>query len=92
MFWYYTALTRQHIHKELSTGVRQPTHNTSKIVSVGVWSVVAIIIDIISLLFELRFIPRKWTGAQPVSKRLALLILALILNVAQVSTCLCLSH
>ena len=82
VFWYYTAFNSPTLYtKNYQPALDNQPTTQARLSVLAFGGVVAIIIDIISLLFELRFIPRKWTGAQPVSKRLALLILALILNV-----------
>lgn len=82
VFWYYTAFNSPTLYtKNYQPALDNQPTTQARLSVLAFGGVVAIVIDIISLLFELRFIPRKWTGAQPVSKRLALLILALILNV-----------
>ena len=83
VFWFYTSYNSPTLY----------THNYSQLLNnqplaqaqwsaVGIGGVVASLIQIIATLAEWAFVPRKWAGAQHLTRRLMFLLLILILNLA----------
>ncbi|CCE85639.1 Piso0_005257 [Millerozyma farinosa CBS 7064] len=83
MYWYYTSfnsatLYTHNYHQSLDN---QPTIQ-ARLSVMALSGAIAAILSFISVLLEVSFVPRKWPGAMPVLKRLGLLIIVFILNLA----------
>ncbi|EGW34545.1 glucan synthase [Spathaspora passalidarum NRRL Y-27907] len=81
VFWYYTLFNSPTLYTKNYQQVldNQPTTQARlSVLSLG--GSIAILMCMASLLFEFSLVPRKWTGAQPILKRLLLLFLAFIVN------------
>ncbi|KAI9716709.1 MAG: 1,3-beta-D-glucan synthase [Chrysothrix sp. TS-e1954] len=83
MFWFYTSFNSPSIYTKDYTqqGDEQPNNYTQ-------WSVVALggmlasLIMILATLAEWMYVPRRWAGAQHLTKRLLFLIGILLINIA----------
>ncbi|ODQ67060.1 1,3-beta-glucan synthase component GLS2 [Nadsonia fulvescens var. elongata DSM 6958] len=82
-FWFYTAFNSPTLYTkdyvQLLNNQPRPQFRWS---AVGLGGVVASLIQIIATLSEWAFVPRKWAGAQHLTRRLLFLILILIINLA----------
>ncbi|EAZ62754.2 1,3-beta-glucan synthase component [Scheffersomyces stipitis CBS 6054] len=83
VFWYYTSFNSPTLYtKDYS---QQHDNQPTKMATLSVMSlagVIACAIDLISTVLEFSYVPRKWAGAQPLSKRLFILLFMLIANLA----------
>ncbi|ODQ82473.1 glycosyltransferase family 48 protein [Babjeviella inositovora NRRL Y-12698] len=81
VFWYYTSLNAPTLYvsnyqQSLNT---QPTVQ-AKLSAMSLAGAIASLINIFATFFEYSFVPRKWTGAQGLVKRVVLLVLVFLLN------------
>lgn len=83
MFWFYTVPNAPSL---LARDYQQQLNNqpaTSRLLStIGFGGAIASFIQIAATLAEWRFVPRKWAGAQHLTKKLLFLIVIFILNLA----------
>ncbi|KAM7221933.1 glycosyltransferase [Rhypophila decipiens] len=81
MFWFYTAYT---VPPLITPGYEQqadqPPPNSAVWSLVGFGGALASLIQIIATLCEWAYVPRRWAGAQHLSKRLMFLIAVFIVN------------
>ncbi|KAL2890464.1 1 3-beta-glucan synthase component FKS1 [Ceratocystis lukuohia] len=84
MFWFYTAFNAPSVI--LGNEYEQQVNNqpeTGKLFSiVGLGGAFASFIQILATLCEWTYVPRRWAGAQHLTKRLLFLLLVFVLNVA----------
>lgn len=82
-FWYYSIYNSPtlYTHNYQSSMDNPPTYQT-QLSLLSLSGSVALMINLVSLLFEFSYIPRKWHGAQPVAGRLLVTLLFFILNTA----------
>lgn len=83
VFWIYTAANAPSIilpQYQQQEETRPPLSKTLS--AVGFGGVVASLIQILATLAEWSFVPRRWAGAQHLTKRLLFLILVFVLNLA----------
>ncbi|CAI5755655.1 unnamed protein product [Candida verbasci] len=81
VFWYYTIFNSPTLYTKNydPTLDNQPTIQ-ARLSVLSLAGSIAILIDFISILFELNFVPRKWSGAQPVVSRLIMLLISFLIN------------
>lgn len=81
MYWFYTAYNSPTLYTKdyIQLQNNQPIAHTRWSAS-GLAGTVATLIQIIATLSEWAFVPRKWTGAQHLSRRLMFLVLILVVN------------
>ncbi|CAN6639441.1 1,3-beta-glucan synthase component Fks1p [Trichomonascus vanleenenianus] len=81
MYWYYTAYNSPTLYtKNYSQLLNNPPPPQTPWAACAIGGVVASLIQIIATLAEWAFVPRKWAGAQHLTRRLMFLILILIVN------------
>lgn len=82
-FWFYTAYNSKPVYTK---GYRQQwddqPHEAATLSAVALGGTVAALIQVFATLCEWAYVPRKWAGAQHLTKRLLFLILVLVINVA----------
>lgn len=82
VFWFYTAKNSPTLY---TTGYQQQLNNQPH--AAASWSAVALggtlacIIQILATLVEWMYVPRRWAGAQHLTKRLLLLLVMFVINV-----------
>jgi 1,3-beta-glucan synthase len=83
MFWFYTAYNSETLitpnYEQEANNLPPPAAHWS---FVGFGGTIAALIQVLATLAEWMYVPRRWAGAQHLTKRLLFLIAILILNVA----------
>lgn len=81
MFWYYTSFNSPSLytHNYLISIDNQPTTQMT-LSTMSIAGSIACFICIVSVILELSFVPRRWPGAQPVTRRLLMLIITFSAN------------
>ncbi|THW56617.1 1,3-beta-glucan synthase component GLS1 [Aureobasidium pullulans] len=82
-YWFYTSynsptLYTKNYEQQRNNSPTTPAHFSA----VGLGGTVASLIMVFATLAEWSYVPRKWAGAQHLTKRLLFLILVLVINVA----------
>ncbi|CAN3377239.1 hypothetical protein DIURU_003510 [Diutina rugosa] len=85
IYWMYTAYNSPAVYTKnyIQTVNNQPLAS-SRWASAAIGGVLASVIQIAATLFEWMFVPRKWAGAQHLTRRMMFLIGILILNLVPV--------
>ena len=82
MFWFYTAFNSQPLYTK---GYRQqfddPPNQAAAWSAVGLGGTIASLIMIAATCAEWMYVPRKWAGAQHLTKRLLFLIVIFVINI-----------
>jgi 1,3-beta-glucan synthase len=82
MFWFYTAYNSPTL---ITPGYEQQANNSPPAAAhwslVGFGGTVAALIQVLASIAEWLYVPRKWAGAQHLTKRLLFLIVVLVINV-----------
>jgi 1,3-beta-glucan synthase len=83
VFWFYAAknsptLITRHYEQQ----VNNPPASSAQWSIVGFGGAIAALIQVLATLAEWAYVPRKWAGAQHLTKRLLFLIAVLIINIA----------
>lgn len=82
-FWFYTAFNSPTFYThDYQQELNNQPHGSAHWSAVALGGTVATLIMIWATLAEWAYVPRRWAGAQHLSKRLMFLILVLIINVA----------
>jgi len=82
-FWFYTAYNSKPVYtKGYEQQIDQQPESSATLSAVGLGGTIAALIQVIATLCEWAYVPRKWAGAQHLTKRLLFLILVLVINVA----------
>ncbi|RQM08347.1 hypothetical protein DH86_00003819 [Scytalidium sp. 3C] len=82
-FWFYTAHNSPTILvKNYQQQLNQPAPGSAQWSSVALGGGVATLIMILATIGEWMYVPRRWAGAQHLTKRLLFLLVVLVLNVA----------
>jgi len=83
MYWFYVAFNIQPLY---TPGYRQQVNDPAPVAfvltAVGLGGAVAGLIQLIATIAEWAYVPRKWAGAQHLSKRFFLVLLLFIINLA----------
>jgi 1,3-beta-glucan synthase len=83
MFWFYTAYNSETLitpnYEQEANNLPPPAAHWS---FVGFGGTIAALIQVLATLAEWMYVPRRWAGAQHLTKRLLFLIAILIINVA----------
>ncbi|KAK5126315.1 hypothetical protein LTR85_010551 [Meristemomyces frigidus] len=81
VYWFYTSHNSPtlYTHDYLQQVNNQP-HRAASWSAVGLGGTVACIIQILATLAEWMYVPRRWAGAQHLTKRLMLLLLMFVIN------------
>ncbi|TQS33658.1 hypothetical protein Golomagni_05988, partial [Golovinomyces magnicellulatus] len=84
MFWFYTAHNATPlITHDFQRQVKHQNPARSRQYSfVGFGGAIAALIQVLATLSEWAFVPRRWAGAQHLTKRLLFLIVILVINIA----------
>ena len=83
VFWFYTAFNSPTLYtKNYQQQLNNSPHTSAHWSAVALGGTVACIIQILATLAEWAYVPRRWAGAQHLTKRLLLLIAMLAINVA----------
>ncbi|CAO2656086.1 Nn.00g048890.m01.CDS01 [Neocucurbitaria sp. VM-36] len=81
-FWFYTAFNSQPIYtKDYQQQLDQRPPKAATLSAVALGGTIASLIQIFATLAEWAYVPRKWAGAQHLTKRLFFLIAVLAVNV-----------
>jgi len=82
-FWFYTAYNSQPIYtKNYQQQLNQKAKTPATLSAVALGGTIAAFIMILATLAEWAYVPRKWAGAQHLTKRLLFLIAVFAVNVA----------
>ncbi|KAF1811154.1 1,3-beta-glucan synthase [Eremomyces bilateralis CBS 781.70] len=83
-FWFYTAFNSPQLYltEPYEQQIDNQPPNPYRWSAVGLGGAVASLIMIIATLCEWMYVPRKWAGAQHLTKRLLFLIVVFIINLA----------
>lgn len=82
MFWFYTAYNSQTlITPDYEQEANNPPPRGAAWSIIGFGGSIAALIQILATLAEWAYVPRRWAGAQHLTKRLLFLILILVINV-----------
>ncbi|KAI5963564.1 GSL2 [Candida pseudojiufengensis] len=81
VFWYYTVFNSPtlYTHNYQQALDNQPT-TQAKLSALSLAGSIALIINFVSLIYELSYIPRKWPGAQSVASRMFFTVCSLLIN------------
>jgi 1,3-beta-glucan synthase len=81
-FWFYTAYNSKPLYTPGYTqqGDEQPPA-AATLSAVGLGGTLASLIQVLATLAEWMYVPRKWAGAQHLTKKLMFLLLVLVINV-----------
>lgn len=83
MFWFYTAHNAPTLLvKNYEQQVNQKPSRAKQFSIVGFGGAIAALIQVLATLAEWAYVPRRWAGAQHLTKRLLFLILILVINLA----------
>ena len=81
MFWFYAAFNSPTLYTpNYYQLLNNPPLAQTRWAACGLAGVVATVIQIVATLSEWAFVPRKWAGAQHLTRRLLFLILILLVN------------
>ncbi|KAK0625371.1 glycosyltransferase family 48 protein [Bombardia bombarda] len=81
MYWFYTAYNSPTlITPNYEQQVNQPPANAAVWSIVGFGGAIASLIQILATLAEWAYVPRRWSGAQHLTKRLMFLIVIFVIN------------
>ncbi|KAG9882782.1 1,3-beta-glucan synthase catalytic subunit FksP, partial [Aureobasidium melanogenum] len=82
-YWFYTAYNSPTLYtKDYQQQRNNSPHGSAHFSAVALGGTVASVIMVLATLAEWSYVPRKWAGAQHLTKRLLFLILVLVINVA----------
>ncbi|KIY02566.1 1,3-beta-glucan synthase component FKS1 [Fonsecaea multimorphosa CBS 102226] len=82
-FWFYTAFNSPTLYtKNYQQQLNNKPHAAAQWSAVALGGTVATLINILATLIEWSYVPRKWAGAQHLTKRLLFLIGVFIVNIA----------
>jgi len=82
-FWFYTSYNSQPVYtKDYQQQQDQRPEKAAVLSAVALGGTIACIIQIAATCIEWCYVPRKWAGAQHLTKKLLFLILAFAINVA----------
>ncbi|KAK5993119.1 1,3-beta-glucan synthase component FKS1 [Cladobotryum mycophilum] len=83
MFWFYTSHNAPTLLvKDYEQQVNQSPTKAKQFSIVGFGGAIASLIQVLATLAEWAYVPRRWAGAQHLTKRLLFLVVILALNVA----------
>lgn len=81
-FWFFTSFNAPTFYtKDYVQLLNNPPTPQSKLSAIALGGTVSCLIQILATLFEWRFVPRRWPGAQHLTRRLIGLIVCLLINV-----------
>ncbi|KAI3402804.2 GSL2 [Candida oxycetoniae] len=82
MFWFYSVYNSPTLYtSNYQQSLDNPPTTQARMSALSLAGSVALIIDLLGLIFEFTYIPRKWAGAQPIMQRVLLLLISLCLNI-----------
>ncbi|KAL5372230.1 hypothetical protein PMIN06_007399 [Paraphaeosphaeria minitans] len=82
-FWFYTAYNSKPVYTKHYEQQQDNQPNPAATLSaVGLGGTVAAFIQLMATLCEWAYVPRKWAGAQHLTKRMLFILLVLVINVA----------
>ncbi|EFY92417.1 1,3-beta-D-glucan synthase [Metarhizium acridum] len=84
MFWFYTAHNAPSllVGKDYQQQLNQQPAGSRHLAAVSIGGGIASLIQVLATLAEWAYVPRRWAGAQHLTKRLLFLLLIFIINVA----------
>ncbi|OAA49501.1 beta-1,3-glucan synthase catalytic subunit [Metarhizium rileyi] len=84
MFWFYTAHNAPSllVGKEYQQQLNQQPAGSRHLAAVSIGGGISSLIQVLATLAEWAYVPRRWAGAQHLTKRLLFLILIFIINIA----------
>ncbi|KAJ4348188.1 1,3-beta-D-glucan synthase [Didymosphaeria variabile] len=82
-FWFYTAYNSKPVYtKNYEQQTDTQPNEAATLSAVGLGGTVAAFIQLMATLCEWAYVPRKWAGAQHLTKRLLFILLVLVINAA----------
>lgn len=82
-YWFYTAYNSPTlITKNYQQQLNNQPHSAAQFSSVALGGTLVSLIMIFATIFEWSYVPRKWAGAEHLTKRLMFLLLVFVINVA----------
>ncbi|KAL1601758.1 1,3-beta-D-glucan synthase [Paraconiothyrium brasiliense] len=82
-FWFYTAYNSKPVYtKKYEQQIDNQPTDAATLSAVGLGGTVAAFIQLMATLCEWAYVPRKWAGAQHLTKRLLFILLVLVINAA----------
>ena len=83
MFWFYNAFNSPTLYtKDYKQQINNPPTTAARFSAAGLGGTVASVIMIAATLAEWSYVPRRWAGAQHLSKRLLFIIIIFAINTA----------
>ncbi|KAF5130487.1 1,3-beta-glucan synthase component FKS1 [Metarhizium brunneum] len=84
MFWFYTAHNAPSllVGKDYQQQLNQQPAGSRHLAAVSIGGGIASLIQVLATLAEWAYVPRRWAGAQHLTKRLLFLLLIFVINVA----------
>jgi len=83
MFWFYTAYNSPTLYtRNYQQQLNNPPTGTAQLSAVALGGTCASLIMVIATIAEWFYVPRRWAGAQHLSKRLVFLLVVFVINVA----------
>ncbi|RSM07000.1 1,3-beta-glucan synthase component FKS1 [Fusarium ambrosium] len=84
LFWFYTAFNVPTliVGPSYEQEVNQSPTNAKKLSAVGLGGAIAPFLQLVATIAEWMYVPRRWPGAEPISIKILLLLVALVLNLA----------
>lgn len=80
-FWFFTSFNAPTFYtKDYVQLLNNPPTPQSKLSAVALGGTVSCLIQILATVFEWRFVPRRWPGAQHLTRRMLGLLLCLLIN------------
>ncbi|KAM5361776.1 hypothetical protein ACJZ2D_012890 [Fusarium nematophilum] len=82
VFWFYTAsnVPSLIVGPEYEQQVNQSPTNAKKLSAIGLGGAIAPSIQLVSTIAEWFYVPRRWSGAQPLGMKMVLFMAALVMN------------
>ncbi|KAF2444009.1 glycosyltransferase family 48 protein [Karstenula rhodostoma CBS 690.94] len=82
-FWFYTAYNSKPVYtKGYEQQIDQQPNSAATLSAVGLGGTVAAFLQLMATLLEWAYVPRKWAGAQHLTKRMFFILLVLVINAA----------
>ncbi|KHO01134.1 beta-1,3-glucan synthase catalytic subunit [Metarhizium album ARSEF 1941] len=84
MFWFYTAHNAPSllVGKDYQQQLDQQPPGSRHLAAVSIGGAIASLIQVLATLAEWAYVPRRWAGAQHLTKRLLFLLLIFVINIA----------
>ena len=83
MFWFYTAYNSPTLYtKDYQQQLNNKPNAAAQWSAVALGGTVAALVNLLATIVEWSYVPRRWAGAQHLTKRLLFMILVFVINIA----------